>query len=73
MVEVVWQVGLPMSLSGEESCNAGDAGLIHGLGRAPGEGNGKPLQYSCSENHMDRGAWWATVHGVAKNRSQLSN
>ena len=47
-------------------CNAGDLGLIPGSGRFPGEGNGNPLQYSCLENLMDRGAWWATVHGVAK-------
>ena len=49
--------------------NAGtarDAGLIPEPGRAPGVGNGNPLQYSCLENSMDRGAWWATVHGVAK-------
>ena len=45
---------------------AGDAGLIPGLGRFPGEGNGNPLQYSCLGNLMDRGAWWATVHGVAE-------
>ena len=44
-----------------------DAGLIPGLGRSPGEGNGNPLQYSCLENFMDRGAWRAAVHGVAKN------
>ena len=49
--------------------NAGDArgaDLILGLGRSPGVGNGNPLQYSCVENSMNRGAWWATVHGVAK-------
>ena len=46
--------------------NAGDLGLIPGLGRSPGEGNGNPLQYFCLENSMDRGAWWATVHGVAE-------
>ena len=46
--------------------NAGDMDLIPGLGRSPGEGNGNPLQYSCLENPMDRGAWWAIVHGVAK-------
>ena len=46
--------------------NVGDAGLIPGLGRSPGEGNGNPLQHSCLENPMDRGTWWATVHGVAK-------
>ena len=46
------------------SGNAGDTGLVPGLGRSPGEGNGKPLQYSCLGNPMDRGAWWAIVHGV---------
>ena len=46
--------------------NAGDAGSIPGLARSPGGGNGNPLQYSCLENPMDRGAWWATVHGVTK-------
>ena len=56
------------------TANAGDfrdVGLIPGLGRCPGEGNGNPLQYSCLENPMDRGAWWAMVHGVAKGRTQL--
>ena len=47
------------------SCNTGDLGTIPGLGRSPGEGNGNPLQYSCLENPMDRGAWWAAVHGAA--------
>ena len=52
---------------GKESvCIAGNLGLMPGLGRPPGEGNGNPLQYSCLENSMDRGAWWAPVHGVAK-------
>ena len=51
--------------------NAGDPGLIPGLGRSPGEGNGNPLQYSCLENPMDRGAWQATVRGVAKSRTRL--
>ena len=46
----------------ESACNAGDQGLIPGLGRSTGEGNGKPLQYSCLGNPRDRGAWWATVH-----------
>ena len=55
------------------ACNAGDLGSIPGLGRSPGEGNGSPLQYSCLENPMDRGACWATVHGVAKSRTQLSD
>ena len=53
--------------------NAGYMGSIPGLGRSPGEGNGNPLQYSCLENIMDRGAWWATVHEVAKSRTRLSN
>ena len=48
--------------------NAGDLGSILGLGRSPGEGDGYPFQYSCLENTMDRRAWWATVHGVAKSR-----
>ena len=57
----------PHSSVGKESaCNAGDLGWIPGLGRSPGEGNGNPLQYSCLENPMDRGAWWATAHGVAR-------
>ena len=53
--------------------NAGDQGSIPGSGRSPGEGNGNPLQDSCLENPMDGGAWWATVHGVAKSRTQLSD
>ena len=48
------------------ACSAGDLGSIPGLGRYPGEGNGNPLLYSCLESCMDRGAWQATVHGVAK-------
>ena len=47
------------------SAAAGDSGLISELGRSPGGGHGNPLQYSCLENSMDKGAWWATVHGVA--------
>ena len=53
--------------------NAGDQGSIPGLGRSPGEGNGNPLQYSCLENPMEGGAWQATVHGVAKSQTRLSN
>ena len=53
--------------------NTGDLGSIPGLGRSPGEGNGTPLQYSCLENPMDGGAWWATVHGVAKSQTRLSD
>ena len=55
---------LPWWLSGKKSaCNAGDMGLIPGSGRAPGEGNGNPVQYSCLGNPLDGGAWWVTVHG----------
>ena len=67
-------LGLPVSSEVKASAsNAGDLGLISGLGRSSGEGNGNPLQYSCLENPMDRGAWWATFHGVAKSRTQLSD
>ena len=55
------------------ACNVGDPGSIPGLGRSPGEGNGNPLQYSCLENSMDRGAWLATVHGITKSWTPLSN
>ena len=53
----------------ESACNAGDPGSIPGLGRSPEGRNGNSLQYSCLENPMDRGAWWVTVHGVAKSRT----
>ena len=52
--------------------NAGDVGLIPGLGRSPGGGNGNPLQYSSLGNTMDRGAWWTSVHGAAKGQTRLS-
>ena len=55
------------------ACNAGDLGSIPGLGRSSGDGNGNPLQYSCLENPMDGGAWWAIVHGVAKSWTWLSD
>ena len=55
---------LHSSVGKESACNARDLGLIPGLGRSPGEGNGNPLQYSCLENPMDRGAWQDTVHRV---------
>ena len=59
-------------LSGKESaCNAGDLGSIPGSGRSPGEGIGNPLQYSCLENPMDRGAWWATIHRIAQSWTRL--
>ena len=64
----------PGSLAGKESaCNVGEAGSIPGLGRSPGEGHGNPLWYSCLKNSMDRGAEWATVHGIAKGRTRLSD
>ena len=63
-------VGFPGSSEVKASaCNTGELGSIPGLGRSPGEGNGNPLQYSCLENPMDRGAWWAILHGVAKSRT----
>ena len=65
---------LPWWLSDKEfTCNEGDAGSIPGSGISLGEGNDHPLQYSCLETLMDRGAWWATVHGVAKSQTWLSN
>ena len=57
----------------ESACNAGDPDLVPESGRCPGEGNGKPVQYSCLENPMDRGAWEATVHGVTKSQTQLND
>ena len=66
--------GFPDGSDGKASaCNAGDQGSIPESGRSPGEGNGNPLQHSCLENLMDGGAWQATVHGVAKNWTRLSN
>ena len=56
-----------------QTCNMGDLGLIPGLGKSPGEGNGNPLQYSCLENPMNTGAWWTTVHGVEKSQTRLSD
>ena len=55
------------------ACNAGDLGSIPELERSPGEGNGNPLQYSFLENPMDGGAWWATVPGVTKDQTRLSD
>ena len=57
----------------ESTCKVGDLGSNPGLGKSPGEGTGYPLQYSCLENSMDRGAWQATVHGVTKSQTWLSN
>ena len=57
----------------ESACSVGDPGLIPGSGRSPAEGNGNPLHYACLENAMDGGSWQATVHGVAKSQTQLSD
>ena len=57
----------------KSACNAGDQGSIPQLGRSPGGGYGNSLQYSCLQNPMDRGAWWATVHGVANSQTRLSD
>ena len=65
--------GLPWWFSDNAFANSGDSGLIPGSGRSPGEGNGNPLQYSCLGNPMDRGDWGATVHGVTKSRTQLTD
>ena len=71
---VAYPLGFPGGSEVKAStCNAGDLGSIPGSGRSPGEGNSNPLQYSCLENPMDRGACWATVHRVAKSRTRLSN
>ena len=67
-------MGFPADSVGKESaCDAGDPSLVPGSGRSLGEGNGKPPQYSCLENLMDRRAWWAAVHGIAKSRAWLGD
>ena len=66
-------MGMLMAHIAGFTCNAGDTGLVPGLGRFPGEKNGYPLQYSCLGNPMDRRAWQATVHGVSKRWIQLSD
>ena len=67
-------MGFSGGSDGKESAfDAEDLGLIPGLGRSPGEGNGTPLQYSCLKNPMDGGAWWAAVHGVTKSWTRLGN
>ena len=70
-----WYVGSWASLVAQKAstCDVGDLVSVPGSGRSPGEGNGNSLQYSCLGNPMDGGAWWATVHGVAKSRTQLSD
>ena len=67
-------MGFPGGSNGKESSrNVGDLSSVPGLGRSPGEGNGNPLQYSCLENSMDRGACWATVHGIIESQTGLSD
>ena len=71
-VRAVELLGAKWGLSGKQSaCNSGDTGPIPRLGRSPGGGHGNPLQYSCLENPMERGAWWATVHRMAKTGAHL--
>ena len=68
------ELSFPGGSDGKEStCNAGDLASMPELGRSPGGGHGNQLQYSCLENYMDRGAWWAMVHGDAKSQTQLSD
>ena len=63
-------MGFPSGSDGKKSAfNAGHPGSIPGWGRSPGEGNGNPLQESCLDNSMDRGDWWAIIHGVAKSQT----
>ena len=72
LLKSIWE--FPGGSDGKESaCNMRDPGLIPGLGRSPGEGNGYPLQYHCLENSVDRGAWQAAVHGVTKSQTRLSD
>ena len=68
-IDISFPVG---SVGKEAACNVGDLGLSPHWGRSSGEGNGNLLQYSCLENSMDRGPWWAAVHGVTKSRTRLS-
>ena len=71
---IISRWGFPDGSDGKESaCNMGDPGSIPGWGKSPKEGNGNPPQYSCLENSIDRGVWQATVHGVAKSWTQLSD
>ena len=62
-----------VSVGKESTCNAGDLGLTRGSGRTSGEGNGNPFQCTCLGNPVDRGAWWASVHGVAESQTRLSH
>ena len=67
-------MGFPCGSDSKESaCNTGDLGSGPGSGRSPGQGNGNPLQYSCLENFMDSGAWWAIEHGLVKSQTRLTS
>ena len=73
-MEIISVYGFPGGSDSKESaCNSGNLGLIPGSRRSSAEGNDNPLQYTCLENPMDRGAWWAAGHGVAKSRKRLSD
>ena len=69
----MFMASLVLSSVKNPPASAGDAGSIPGPGRSPGEENGNPLQYSCLENPTDRGAWWATAHGVTKSQTRLDD
>ena len=71
---ITQDMGFPAgSVAKDLPANAGDVGSIPESGKSPGEGNGNPLQYPCLESPTDRGAWWATVHGVTKRQTRLSD
>ena len=76
-MQVIWHIMTRDFAGGSDSkestCNVGDLASVPGLGRSPGGGHGDPFQYSCPENPMDRGAWQATVHGVTKSQTGLSD
>ena len=72
LLEVRLNIWVSQWLSGKEF-NAEDSGLSPGLGRSPGEGNANPLQYSCLKNSMDRGTWQATIYGITKSQTRLSD
>ena len=72
-MNIIWLDFLGGTVVKNSPANAGDVSLIPESGRSPGEGNGNPLHCSCLENSIDRGAWWAIVHGVTKSHTQLSN
>ena len=70
---VIWRASLVAQMVMKSACNAREPGLVPGSGRSPGEGNGYPLQYSCLENSMDKGAWQAIIYGFTETQTQLSD